>query len=660
MVYFPHFSSNWRKITNVRIRTFGSNIILLTILIWFAFLIGCSGGDIEPITSPSQNGATDTTKSAGDAAQRQLWGYYSGYADTETGRFELAPMRTVELHVNLVSVLNASNGVQAKVIWSKSQPSQGLFEVRVTLNHPYASDPKYTGFDVRGILITGASQSIGLGLWTAGDAHPRLLNADGFTRWWNPFEFLNPGLFGYTNGKLGNPYPSTFDAQLNGYKIFADALPEQEENPVFLTGPGIGDDNGRAVFRSADISRRYRIKFPQGISYFNYAVDASWAPPVINPPTVPDDFPPDANCPEAFYIKCEPVNNLEYIPATGEHKGNLTLDVQVYDWQGRMAGTIAPQVIFVNIHSTGLFGTSVAQGTLTSDDGLKAVYHVDLTPLCNPDNVGTYWLGVEVVSSQGAYKQSWQASPSAALAAYQLFSIQVTEGVVEPELLKKFGIHAWVLRKSDGTSPPITDAEIDQHIAYANAFWNEYGFGFVLSERTYINNSTYYNIDAYNSGGLYQYKHDTTGLINLYYVNSVIGEDASFCIIYCEYEKNYAKSTYIVYDCSSDTGWDEVLTHELGHNIGMLEDLYWLNYGYSCSDIEYTFCGYYPTGVYCSPGDAVDGNIMYGISEWPGTPPSMYFISDNDMDMITPQINSQGENAAYFHTYYPNLFKNIQ
>ena len=623
-------------------------------------LCGCSGRSIEPAMSPSDNAATAPPIHVREGALRQVWGYYSGYADTETGRFELAPLRAVEMHVNLVSTLNSTDGVQAKVLWDESVPSQGLFEVKVTINHPYASDPKYAGFDVRGILITGASQVIGLGLWTAGDSHPRLLNPDGYTRWWNPSEFLNPGMFGYTNGKLGNPYPSTFDAQLNAYKIFADVLTEQDGDLIELVVPDLADDNGRAVFRSASLTRRYTIKFPPGGSYFNYAVDASWAPPYVNPPTVPDDFPPDANCPEAFYIKCETENSLQYIPGTGEHQGTLGLSAFVYDWQGRMSGAIAPQIIFVNVHSTGLFGSDIGQAVLTYDDGIQAVYHADLTSMADPDHVGTYWLGVEVVSSQGAYKQSWQSAPTAALAAYSIFSIEVTEGSIEPELLKKFGVHAWVLRKSDGTSPAISDADIDIHIDYANEFWSTYGLGIMLAERTYINSSTYYNIDAYDSYALYQYKHDTTGLVNLYYVNSVVGENASFCIIHCKYEENYAKDTYIVYDCSSDIGWHEVLTHELGHNIGLLEDLYWLDFGYTCQDVDYAYCGYSPTDIYCNPNDTDEGNIMYWISDYPGTPPWMYFISDYDIEMNTSPINSQGENAAYFHTHYPSRFKNMQ
>ena len=172
----------------------------------------------------------------------------------------------------------------------------------------------------------------------------------------------------------------------------------------------------------------------------------------------------------------------------------------------------------------------------------------------------------------------------------------------------------------------------------------------------YIDNNTYYNLDPYDAQNLHAWKHDSTGLINLYYVNSIVGMGGAFCMMGCDYDETIGKDTYIMFDANGNTGWEEVLSHELGHNIGMLDDMYWLYFGYSCADLAYIFCGYYDTDIYCNPPDAVYGNLMYFLNEYPWTPPYWYHISSNDIEMNTPAINSQAENAAYFHTNYPGNF----
>jgi hypothetical protein len=625
----------------------------------FGILAGCSGGSTDPVI-PLE--APDPPSAESASVSHGLWGYFTGYADPAEGIFEISPLRAVDLHLNLVSVLNGTAGVTAQVLWGESNPDTGLLTVRITLKHPYVSVPKYAGFDVRGILITGASQQIGIGLWTAGDSHPRLLNADGFTRWWNPNEFMNTGMFGYTNGVLGSPTPQFFDAQLNGFKIFADAFTsEYDDNPLYVAVPQLDSDLGRSVFNSPSQTKRYTIQFPPGASYFNYAVDASWANPAANPPIVPDDFPPNANCPEAWWVRADVAENtLKYYPGNGSHDGVLALNISVYDWQGRMSGAIAPEVALVKVHSSDLFNGAEGSASLINDDGTTAVYLANLTSLCQPDHVGTYKIGIEIISANGAYKQSWHSAPQASLAAYQIISVDVAEGSVEPEFLKVFGIHAFVLRKSDGSGAPISDSEIEDHIDYANAVWNEYKLGFELVERTYINSSTYYNLDPNQSDQMQSIYADKTGLLNVYYVNSILGMGGAYAMIDCAFEDQWAKYSYVVYDANDNVGWDEVLSHELGHYIGMLDDMYWLDYGYTCYDLAMAWCGYYPTDIYCNSPDASGHNLMYWISYYPGAPPSSYYISSQDINMNTGSIDSQAENAVYFHTHFPSHFLDMQ
>ena len=159
--------------------------LLIGLFFCFIFITGCSGGSSEPVTAPDANPEETIREQAGGPG-RVLWGYYEGYADTETGTFGLTPMRAAGMHFNLVSILNTTGGIQAKVIWGESNPTMGNFTLKITLHHPYAGNPIYTGFDVRGIFITGAAHPIGSNIWVAGEGEPRLLNPDGWTRWWNP------------------------------------------------------------------------------------------------------------------------------------------------------------------------------------------------------------------------------------------------------------------------------------------------------------------------------------------------------------------------------------------------------------------------------------------------------------------------------------------
>jgi hypothetical protein len=624
-----------------------------------ALLIGCSGGTSEPVT-PDVNAEEPARRQLGSPG-RVLWGYYEGFADTETGTFELTALRGVSTHFNLVSILNQTGGITTKVIWSEGNPTMGNFTLKITLHNPYAGSPIINGFDVRGIFITGAAHPIGSNLWVAGEGEPRLINPDGWTRWWNPLEFITPGLFGYVDGILGPPNTSGSSAQVNAYKVFADALPEDEDDILMLSYLDLDDPQGRSVFSAEKNSRIYKIDFPKGSNLFYYAVDASWAYPSGNPPEVPDDYPPNANCHEAWYIRYDVIQNtLEYNTDTEEGSGELMLYITLCDWQGMMNGAIAPQIEGVNIHSTDLYGFKVATGELIYDDGIQAMYLADLTSLCNLKRPGTHWVGVEAISTYGKYKQSWQDAPNKPLAAYQLIPIQVKQTMIEPPpLVKKFGIHAYVLCRSDGSSPAISDDDIYEDIQWANDFWGKYGFGFELAKKDYLHSDAYWNIPYGAGKDLYNWHHDSTGIINLYYVYNIIGFSGAYCMMTCSYQYTKAKDTYIIFDSKDCNGWEEILAHELGHNIGMLHDEYLLDTYGSCTNLDWWMCGAPDSDIYCSEADAVKNNLMYWLRDWPGSPWD-YFISSTDLEMNTPAINSQGENAVYFHTHYPYNFKDMQ
>ncbi len=636
------------------VATSPTRLVLLVCLA--AILAGCSTtGMVEP-SSPG-HGELEAASLPGDAS-RALIGYYSGIADPEKGLFEMTPMRTVATHFNMVYLLNFQSGITYKFIPEESNVGQRLLTVAVTIKNPYAGAPKFSGLDTRGILITGASRQIGIDLWASGKINPQLLNADGWTRWWNPNEFSNPGYFGYIDGWLGAFDFGAYDAVLNGYKMFADSLSETEEELYAAGEPALDADTGRAVFRSAKLTRRYTIQFPAGESHFNYAVDVSWAEPVKWPPEIPDDFPPDANCAEAWYVRCDIVQNtLEYDAWTGP-SGGIILQVYVHDWQGRILGQAAPQVASINIHSIDLFGSYIAHPGLIFDNGKKAIYQINLQNECVPTGPGTKWVGIEVISSVGSYNQVGKAAPSAALAAYQLVPIEVAGS--EPALIKKFGIHAFVLRKNDGTDPAVSDAQLERDVNWANAFYNHYGFGVEIAEKSYIDSSLFYILDIYYADYLNEAEKDLSGLLNVYYVKSFVGTNwLGFAYIPCYYSECFASSTYIFMSADATLNDPETLAHEMGHNIGLLADEYLLDSLPNCTEVVASQGCPVSSHFFCSELDNVPYNLMYFALGTNGQPQD-YYIGDDDIGMSSPTIDSQAENIAYFHTHYPYNFKDMQ
>ena len=215
------------------------------------------------------------------------------------------------------------------------------------------------------------------------------------------------------------------------------------------------------------------------------------------------------------------------------------------------------------------------------------------------------------------------------------------------------------LRTSAGTDPAISDPEISADIAYANEFYSRYGFGIELAGRSYIDSDLYYNFSTSDTFNLHSLAHDTTGLVNLYYVNSIVGQGGAYAMIPCLFPNCTGNSSTIIFDANDNVGLDEVLTHELGHAIGMLTDEYLLDQGYTCEDLAYVNCSGV-TDVYCDPTLNVWGNLMYFLDGNPDTPVSFYSLSDTDIEMNTSAIDSQAENIKYFHSNYPSNFRDME
>ncbi len=403
-----------------------SQIILVSTVILLQ--IGCQG---NPVTSGAVPESGTQVRAATSTEVHQCLGYYGLIVDTETLDIKVVPIRSANWHFNVTGILNGTMGVSAVGVPSEADPAHGLFVFDITLTHPFAGKPQFTGFDVKGILMTPGTLAVGNLIFADAD-ETCLVNADGYSRWWNPTEFTKPGMFGYTNGILASAAPGALTATVNPYKLFADILtPDGSLGP--LSDQPLDSDQGRAVFTSgASNTRRYRIRFPMDPGpkiVYGYAIDAAWALPSPNPPgEVPDDFPIEANQPEAYRIGLVPtLSTLYYDSESGTGGGTLKLQLNVHDWQGQLAGDFGAQMEGPRIYAPDIMGSGV-DAVYMDDTPVKRRFTVDLTGLASPAKSGETKIICRVGSTDGStYVQSSAPAPDSALSAFHAISVNVID-----------------------------------------------------------------------------------------------------------------------------------------------------------------------------------------------------------------------------------------
>lgn len=305
--------------------------ILSTVLV-FIMAAGCSGA--APVASELPCPSPDAHSTSGQS--RSLLGYWECLIIPDTGKIEFTPVRGSQMHMNALAFLEPPVGVNLALDQVVGF-SPGEITVDIAISHPYPGMNFATGFDVTGILVSRGSMQFPLidKLKFPGENDVRLLNPDGYIRWWNPDEFpINDSVKykGYIDGLMGTPLAAgQFDATLNGYKYFATDLTDPDA-PLSDLDPA----NRGALVPGTTCIRRYVIGYTPGNLVFNYAVDASWAAPDLSSPpiVIPDDFPLTANRPEAYRIDIQNFNNtLAWNEAEQESSGSIKMSVYVYDWQ---------------------------------------------------------------------------------------------------------------------------------------------------------------------------------------------------------------------------------------------------------------------------------------------------------------------------------------
>jgi len=282
---------------------------------------GCQGhrsAEIEDPILPTIDAGTTGSVSTTSGSERSFIGLWQVTVPDDRQSIEVVPLRGLSMHLNAVKFLEDGPCYDCLSISLEEYEPPDYFRVKVSLSHPMHGNLKYTAFDVRGIFITNGDYLFPANerFVALGDDLPRMLNPDGYTSIFNPTEFPtdSPLL------PILKYYPGDFGPQCN---LTATLNPFKAE---------LNYSHGRRPFTGAyggiaDLNMELQIP-PTGGFQFGYAVDASWMF-IDGEVTSINDFPMEANCPEAFEIGVK-----QWFPLRTMHNHSTTIDVGVWDHQG--------------------------------------------------------------------------------------------------------------------------------------------------------------------------------------------------------------------------------------------------------------------------------------------------------------------------------------
>jgi hypothetical protein len=287
---------------------------------------------------------------------RHIWGLWEINISEDRQVVEIVPARMAQMHLNVVRMIEVTPCSTCLTIENIHTAGPNELEADLRLQHPFPGLLKYTGFDVRGIFIaqTDFTFPVSGRKIALGDSVPRMLNPDGYTPLFNPTEFppTTPPALGYIAGKHSTGGDLT--ATLNPFLAYRKEAPRR----MFEAG--------------ASETRTVKIHAPSGPIHFGYAVDACWqlVENVIDPVK---DFPPDANCLEAYGVSVDLPSQLDSMPGS-----QAPVNVEVFDHQG------IESISSVTIEAPDLFAGEVAlaystqtgeeswlfTGTVTNETGM--------------------------------------------------------------------------------------------------------------------------------------------------------------------------------------------------------------------------------------------------------------------------------------------------
>jgi hypothetical protein len=298
------------------------------------FLVGCSG--LSTSIAPDSDSAISDTEHQDN---HWSWGIWEFGFNADHTKVELIPKRRAQYHFCVTKFMENWPCSDCLTIGKPKPQGDGTLKLNVTMRHPFPNTPRYTGFDVRGVVYFPPTKiqatndlyyasriyddnpnpeylfpppynkSMPLIFSRAEDGGGELLNADGCSC------YLVPGLvyslkwpiFSYSDPK-NNMDPTPELTTINPYKLFASG-------------------NDRRMFLVSDeITKEYHFDLPPGPFNFGYAVDASWWQPTKLPVADPaSDFPPEANAEDPWLIEYE-----QLLPISEENIGKDIFKVTIH------------------------------------------------------------------------------------------------------------------------------------------------------------------------------------------------------------------------------------------------------------------------------------------------------------------------------------------
>lgn len=419
----------------IKLSGLGARTIPYVILIAACVLLilsGCHSSGSDP-TVPSLERESDTLPD-----NTQIWGIFDISIDLEANTIEAVPSRNSQFTCNVTRFCEMPpHHLRFSNMHGDVQDDYVDISVDIGIEHPFPGNDLYVGFDVMGVYL-GEASGLYEGSQTlsvATDEDPRMLNPDGYTRWFNAPEFEEAGekkpLFGYYAAAQGTQ-GYTPNGTLNPYKYYCDAIHAADlESPYrVLTLPYAL----RGAFLPGSLNwRRYVIRRPLSTTVrFQYAIVAHWEPNRFHPdpPNGIEDFPISANAAEAVAMSVVDQSTLYYCDED-ESGGWVQMNISPWDWSSTWSGYIPEYSI--KCFSDAWDGSFDVDMTPLQINGKQVIYRaaIEVDSLPGPDPL-TVWFEVVYPDLDYSNHLGIPNGAEGPLTAY--FSSDARVYIMQPEL----------------------------------------------------------------------------------------------------------------------------------------------------------------------------------------------------------------------------------
>lgn len=432
---------------------------VLVICLVFGVIIGCSHGDpVNMEASDGQSAEQGTNQDIAYNTGHFNWGIWDVTCDPETGNIEPVPLRSASLNGNILRFLQPPASPVLLLTISLATGSDipnGLICVNMAIRHPFIGHNRFRGFDMRGIILAEGGMT-GLHDPTVNYHMPdgtRMLNPDGYTRWWNQVEFTTyDTIFGYTEGWIKVP-GFVADATINPYKLFADDLDE-------LESLGELDPDTRATFGLVPgiNIRRYEMQFNlEGDPpvRFRYSVDVSWSlpDPAYEPEFPIEAFDLSANCQEPYMLNITQFEEIPYYVDDTNRGGKAVFQMVIGDWQAESGESVLDQLSHIWVESPTMLENPIdvlpTAEFVSSNHHTQGIFRITV-PNCVPSGLDGQRI---LVTAESAWPDTYAPNiggdtsmfdyPDSPLAAFNLFDVPINPEAPQQEDFYVYGLPDW-------------------------------------------------------------------------------------------------------------------------------------------------------------------------------------------------------------------------